>query len=469
MTTGQRIEILDVTDTAVSVVKPVQQGKIYIRSVKGAIETFRRSTGLVFLTLFLALPWLNYAGHQAILLDFSAQRFHFFGLTLWPQDLTLFAWLFIVAAFALFFVTAIFGRVWCGFMCPQTVFTFLFVWVEEKIEGARNKRIHLDKQPSSAQKLLKKSSKHAIWLTISVVTAFTFVGYFTPIRPLTQDILSTSVSFWPGFYIALFALCTYANAGWMRELMCTHMCPYSRFQSSMFDNDTLTVTYDRQRGDGRGPRPRKMSSSEYQAKGLGDCIDCNLCVQVCPTEIDIRNGLQYECINCGACVDACNGVMANMGYQADLISYTSQNALSGKPSRLLRPKVIGYFVVLLIMTGALVLDIVMRKPLDMDVIRDRTSLFKEHFNGNVENVYTLVLKNKSQVSQRFTVSIEGLQTSEIIGEQDVVVAGSELVRYPLSVVVDPVNLTEDITHFTIRVDNQQGNSVSEQVTFINRL
>ena len=249
---GKQIEIIEVTHNS---------RKIYIRAVKGKIETLRRYTGLVFLALFLLLPWVTYQGQQAILFDFVAQRFHLFGLTLWPQDLTLLAWLFIVSAFALFFVTALWGRVWCGFMCPQTVFTFLFVWVEEKIEGARNKRIHLDAEPWSINKGLKKVSKHGAWAAISLITAFTFVGYFTPIRPFFVEIVSFELTFWAVFFVLFFALCTYGNAGWMREVMCTHMCPYSRFQSSMFDNDTLTVTYDKQRGEGRGPRPKKLSMS----------------------------------------------------------------------------------------------------------------------------------------------------------------------------------------------------------------
>lgn len=466
MSLGQPIEIVDVTETpsSVRVVKP--EGKIYIRSVRGAIEGFRRWFGFGFLVLFALLPWLQFEGRQAILFDFGAQRFHLFGLTLWPQDLTLLAWLFIVAAFALFVVTAVWGRVWCGFMCPQTVFTFLFVWVEEKVEGARNKRIQLDKQPASVSKVAKKVVKHSIWATIAGLTSITFVGYFTPIDSLFIDIATFEVAFWPAFYVLFFAVCTYLNAGWMREVMCTHMCPYSRFQSSMFDADTLTVTYDSSRGEGRGPRPRKMSQQVYQQQGLGDCVDCNLCVQVCPTGIDIRNGLQYECINCGACVDACNGVMDKMGYAKALIAYRSENAINGVATRLLRPKVIGYFSVLLIMCAALVVDISFRKSHDIDIIRDRTSLYRETFEGHIENVYTLIIRNKTQQSQSFTVTVRGLDLVEFKGPQAFEVPASELARFPVSLVVDPSTLGEAVTRFSIRVTDDNGVAISEQITFL---
>jgi cytochrome c oxidase accessory protein FixG len=454
---GNQVKIVDVTHNS---------SKIYVRAVKGKIETLRRYTGLVFLALFSLLPWVTYQGQQAILLDFVAQRFHLFGLTLWPQDLTLLAWLFIVSAFALFFVTALWGRVWCGFMCPQTVFTFLFVWVEEKIEGARNKRIHLDAQPWSIDKVVKKVSKHGAWTVISLITAFTFVGYFTPIRPFFVEIVSFELTFWPVLFVLFFALCTYGNAGWMREVMCTHMCPYSRFQSSMFDNDTLTVTYDKQRGEGRGPRPKKLSKAEYQQKGLGDCIDCNLCVQVCPTGIDIRNGLQYECINCGACVDACNGVMSNMGYEKGLIAFTSENALKGKKTSLLRPKVIGYLLVLIVMVSALVLDVVMREPLDIDVIRDRTSLYRETINGDIENVYTLVIMNKTQHEQRVKISIQGLTDGRIQGLTDVIVPSSQLIKHPISVAVSEEYVQAGTTPFSIIVSNEDGEGSRAESTFI---
>lgn len=469
VTHGKPIEIRDITNDAEVHKVILPNDKIYVRSVKGTVESIRRYIGFFFLALFLVLPWITYDGKQAILLDFVEQRFHLFGLTLWPQDLTILAWLFIVGAFALFFVTAVWGRVWCGFMCPQTVFTFLFVWVEEKIEGARNKRIQLDKQPLSSAKAFKKIGKHSVWMLIALITSLTFVGYFTPIKSLWVDVFTFNSTFWPVAFVVFFALCTYGNAGWMREIMCTHMCPYSRFQSSMFDENTLTVSYNRSRGEGRGPRSRKLSQQAYQKQGLGDCIDCNLCVQVCPTGIDIRNGLQYECINCGACVDACNGVMSKMGYETGLISYASANSLNGKTAPLLRPKVVGYFAVLVIMMAALTMDILYRVPMGLDVIRDRNSLYRETMAGNIENVYTLVLMNKSQQAQTMYVRVEGLLGYELNGVTEVSVPANTLLRHPIALEVPYENIDENITSFAFTLENQQGERVSSESTFIKGL
>lgn len=440
--------------------------KIYIRAVKGKIETFRRIFGFVFLAMFALLPWLTYNGQQAVLLDFSAQRFHFFGLTLWPQDLTLFAWIFIIAAFALFCVTAIAGRVWCGFMCPQTVFTFLFVWVEEKVEGGRNKRIHLDNQPMHAGKLARKLSKHLLWLTIALLTALIFVGYFYPIDTLFINFATFELDFWPLFYVALFTLCTYGNAGWMREIMCTHICPYSRFQSSMFDKNTFSVTYDRARGEGRGPRSKKLGKEERHANGLGDCIDCNLCVQVCPTGIDIRNGLQYECINCGACVDACTDVMNKMNYEPGLIRFTSESALEGSAPNILRPKVVGYFLVLCLMMGLLFIDIYTRPSLDLDVVKDRRSLHRVSSEGAIENSFTLILMNKSQKTQDFNIDIEGLHDAHLIGSVQVRVAPGELVSHPMSVSLPVEKIVDTVSPFHFVITNAQREKAMQNSTFI---
>lgn len=440
--------------------------KIYIRAVKGVIERCRRYVGILFLSLFLLIPWLTYNDQQAVLLDFVEQRFHLFNLSLWPQDLTIFAWLFIIAAFALFFITVIFGRVWCGFMCPQTVFTFLFVWVEEFVEGSRHKRIHLDKQNASIAKLSKKTSKHFLWLCIALVTSLTFVGYFMSIRELFNDFFTFNLSFWPLFYVVLFMFCTYANAGWMREIMCTHICPYARFQSAMFDKDTYTVTYDKARGEGRGPRSKKLSQTEYNDKGLGDCIDCNLCVQVCPTGIDIRNGLQYECINCGACVDACNDVMSKMNYPVGLISFTSESTLNGTPPSIIRPNVIAYFVVLIIMSGALVFDVFARKTLDVGIIRDRNTLYNETFSGEILNVYNVVVRNKGQTIQRYKISLDGLPHGYIIGDTNVTVNASLQLRQPITVAIDPKYLAEDVTDFNIVISNQHGDVAKQKTNFI---
>ena len=451
--------------TPVKVHKPKQndekryssRNQIYVRAVRGPLDNFRRFFGLYFLALFAVLPWLQYNGHQAILLDLGQQRFTIFNLTLWPQDLTLLAYIFIVSAFALFLVTTFAGRVWCGFMCPQTTWTYLYIWFEEKIEGNRNKRIKLDERPMDFDKFWRKSLKHFAWLAVALLTSLTFTGYFTPIGPLFIDFFTFQASFWAVFTILFFTFCTYGNAGWMREIMCTHMCPYARFQSAMFDKDTFTVSYDPTRGETRGPRSRKMTREQVQEKGLGDCVDCNLCVQVCPTGIDIRNGLQYECINCGACVDACNGVMQQMGYPKGLISFTSEERLAGGTTHIIRPKLVGYFVVLLIMTGMLIANIVMRVPLEVDIIRDRNSLYRETNEGLIENVYTLKVLNKSQSTHTYTIEVRGLPEYEFIGEQTVTVDGGEVYSMPVSVATDAYNLTDSVTEISFYVKTTDAN------------
>ncbi|MCC2615036.1 cytochrome c oxidase accessory protein CcoG [Aestuariibacter halophilus] len=432
---------------------PLQADKLYVRSAKGPIERRRSLSYIVLFLLFALLPWLSVEGRQAILLDFSAQRFHVFQWTLWPQDLTLMAWVFIIAAFGLFFVTSIAGRVWCGFTCPQTAWTWLFNLIERVTEGDRNRRIARDKAPWHYQNLSRRLLKHVCWIGVSLFTALTFVGYFTPIDQLFSHVANGSTPFWPGFWIGLFALCTYLNAGWMKHLMCTHMCPYSRFQSAMFDKDTLTVTYDAGRGEGRGPRSKKMSSETRAAKGLGDCIDCQLCVQVCPTGIDIRNGLQYECINCGACVDACNNVMDKMGYSKGLIRFSSGSRLNGDRVNLWRPKVIGYAMVLLTMIGLFVADAMTRLPFEASVLRDRNQLSRYSVDGKVENIYTVKISNKSGTAQLFHVHIEGIEQATLSVANAITVQPDQTYLLPLSVSVPPNVLTDNITPITFVIDD----------------
>lgn len=425
---------------------------IYVRAVTGTLETFRRFFGLIFLGTFALLPWLQYDGHQAILLDIGSQRFNIFGLTLWPQDLTLLAWILIVAAFALFFVTTFAGRVWCGFMCPQTTWTFIYIWFEELFEGSRHQRIKLDERAMDFDKFWRKSLKHLAWVAIALLTSLIFVGYFTPIDQLFVDFFTFSSSAWATGFVLFFTFCTYGNAGWMREIMCTHICPYARFQSAMFDKDTFTVAYNSKRGEQRGPRSRKSAREDNQQQGLGDCIDCHLCVQVCPTGIDIRNGLQYECINCGACVDACNGVMEKMNYPKGLISFTSETELAGGTTKIVRPKLVGYALVLIIMSGLLIFEIMTRVPLEVDIIRDRNSLYRETNDGLIENVYTLKILNKSQQSETYSISIVGFEGANFIGEKTVSVNGGEVLTWPISLAIDPNKLRKEVSEFEFQVE-----------------
>jgi cytochrome c oxidase accessory protein FixG len=429
------------------------RSRIYVRAVTGALENFRRFFGLFFLGTFAILPWIQFNGSQGILFDIAAQRFNIFGLTLWPQDLTLLAWILIVAAFALFFITTFAGRVWCGFMCPQTTWTFIYIWFEENIEGSRNKRMKLDQRAWDFDKFWRKSLKHVAWITVALLTALTFVGYFTPINYLFIDFFTFSSSLAATLCVLFFTGCTYGNAGWMREIMCTHICPYARFQSAMFDKDTFTVAYNPQRGENRGPRGRKTYREENLNKGLGDCIDCNLCVQVCPTGIDIRNGLQYECINCGACVDACNGVMEKMNYPKGLISFTSETELAGGKTKIFRPKLLGYALVLFIMSGLLVFEIATRSPLEIDIIKDRVPLYRETGMGLIENVFTLKILNKSQISQRYSISVSGLKDHEFRGGTEATALGGEVLNLPISIAMDPKNLNDTVTQFSFTVQS----------------
>ena len=472
----EKIQVKDITPIkidrpAAHITQPnySARSRIYVRSVQGMLENIRRIFGFIFLGGFAIVPWLQYEGQQAILFDLAQQRFNIFSLTLWPQDLTILAYMLIVSAFALFFITTFAGRVWCGFMCPQTTWTYIYIWFEEKIEGARNKRIKLDQRKMDADKFFRKAAKHIAWISVALLTSLTFVGYFIPIDKLFIGFFTFDVSFWVAFWVIFFTVCTYGNAGYMREVMCTHMCPYARFQSAMFDKDTFTVSYNASRGEQRGPRSRKLSQQESRDKGLGDCVDCNLCVQVCPTGIDIRNGLQYECINCGACVDACNGVMDKMGYDKGLISFTSEHQLAGGVTKIVRPKLIGYAVVLAIMTSLLVYDIVSRVPLEVDIIRDRNSLDRETNEGLIENVYTLKVLNKSQIQQTYSISVLGLTDAQFVGDNTVTVEGGGVYTLPISVAVNPNNLEQGTQKIYFKVTtmvNGEIVEVQEPSTFI---
>ena len=442
--------------------------QIYVRKVSGFFQRLRQKMNFVFLGVFALLPWLQYNGQQAILFDISEQRFNLWGLTLWPQDLTLLAWLFMIAAFLLFFVTTFLGRVWCGYLCPQTVWTFIFIWFEEKIEGTANQRKKLDSQKLSVNKFWRKSLKHFCWLFFSILTSLTFVGYFMPMETAIVDFFTFNMSFAASATVWFFALCTYGNAGWMREIMCLHMCPYARFQSAMFDKDTITVSYDYNRGENRGPRGRKQ---DPKALGLGDCIDCNLCVQVCPTGIDIRNGLQYECINCGACVDACNGVMDKMNYDQGLIRYTTEHELQGNKVHFLRSKLIGYAVVLIVMSSLLIWEVSNRLPVSLDIIRDRTELARENFDGEIENVYTLKILNKSQTNNTYQLHVEGINNAKWIGEQQITIEAAGVYTLPISIAVDPYELgsyMNDITFVIKQVSPESDVTLSHDSHFFNK-
>ena len=412
--------------------------KIYPREVHGVFANLRVLGVITLLGLYYVVPWLTWDNHQAVLFDLPARKFYIFGLTFWPQDFFYMAWLLIIAALALFFFTALAGRLWCGYACPQTVWTEVFLWIERKIEGDRSRQMKLDNAPLTGHKIVLKGTKHFIWIVFSAYTGLTFVGFFTPMRELVTSLVQFSLGPWETFWVVFYGLATYGNAGWMREQVCIYMCPYARFQSAMFDHDTLVISYDEKRGEPRGSRKRGIDHHEL---GLGDCIDCTLCVQVCPTGIDIRDGLQYECIGCAACIDVCDEVMAKMNYPKGLVRYTTENVMRGKGSHTLRPRMVVYATVLLAFMAGFIYSISQRIPLELDIIRDRNSLYRETGAGLVENVYTLKLINMDSRPHHYTVSVAGLPDLEIdTGQGAIEVAAGEVRNLPIRVRTDPINL-----------------------------
>ncbi len=387
--------------------------KIYPRAVSGWFARWRWATVAVTQLVFYGTAWLEWNGRQALLFDLAARKFYIFGLVLWPQDFIYLAVLLVIAALSLFLFTAIAGRLWCGYACPQTVYTEIFMEIERWIEGDRLARMKLDRSGTGARKVALKAAKHSVWIALALWTGFTFVGYFTPIRELAREVASLTPGPWEWFWIGFYALATYGNAGWMREQVCKHMCPYARFQSAMFDSDTLVITYDIARGEPRGSRSR---AADPRSQGLGDCVDCGICVQVCPTGIDIRQGLQYECIGCAACIDGCNQVMHKMNYAPGLIRYSTENALrnSWGPRailrRVMRPRVLVYSAILAAISVAAAISLWNRVPVKMDVIRDRGSLAREVGDGRIENVYRLQVMNTEEKPHRFALGVRGPAT-----------------------------------------------------------
>jgi cytochrome c oxidase accessory protein FixG len=380
--------------------------KVYPREVSGRFNRLRVISVIALLGLFYVLPWIQWNGRQAVLFDLPARKFYIFGLTFFPQDFFLLTWLLVIAALSLFFFTAIAGRLWCGYACPQTVWTEIFVWMERWTEGNRQQRMKLDQGPWNANKILRKSSKQALWITFSLFTGFTFVGYFTPVHVLAGEVATLSLGSWEWFWMLFYGFATYGNAGFMREQVCKYMCPYARFQGAMFDRNTLIISYDAARGEPRGSRPRAV---DPRSRNLGDCIDCSICVQVCPTGIDIRKGLQLECIACAACIDACDDVMEKMQYPKGLIRYSTQAAMEGKKTRVVRPRTIVYAAALTALIVGFFYAVANRTLIEVDVLRDRNALYRRLDSGDIENVYTIRLINKDTRAHEMRLHVEGLE------------------------------------------------------------
>ena len=460
----EQIPVKDVTPKASNGKNTVDlyasREKIYTKAFTGVFRNLRMVGGAFLFLLYFGTAWINWGDRQAVLWDLPERKFYIFGMTIWPQDFMLLSWLLIICAFGLFFITVFAGRVWCGYTCPQSVWTWIFMWCEKVTEGDRNQRMKLDKQPMSLQKLLRKSAKHSLWILIGLVTGLTFVGYFTPVRDLIPSLLNGEADGYAYFWVGFFTLATYGNAGWLRENVCIYMCPYGRFQSVMFDKDTLIVSYDTRRGESRGARKK---DADYKAQGLGDCIDCKMCVHVCPTGIDIRDGLQFECITCAACIDACDSIMDKMGYPRGLISYTTEHNLSGQKTQLLRPRLIGYAVALLAMMSLFGYAVFNRSLVELDVLKDRV-LYRENEEGRIENVYNVKIMNKAQRAQTFVIEVSGLEGLHYEGKREVTAAEGEVFSLPVELSIDPDKLpssTNEIVFTVKAVDDPSIQSDSD--------
>ena len=384
--------------------------KIYPREIEGRFQRLRTLAAWVLLGIFYLIPWIRWEGRQAVLFDLPARKFHIFGLTLWPQDFYFLTWLLVIAALSLFFFTALAGRLFCGYACPQTVWTETFLWMERFVEGSRSQQMKLAKAPWTAEKVLRKGAKQFLWIAFALWTGFTFVGYFTPVTELAGKIAGFATGPWETFWVLFYGGATYVNAGFMREQVCKYMCPYARFQSAMFDKDTLIITYDETRGEPRGARKKGV---DPKSKGLGDCVDCTMCVQVCPTGIDIRKGLQYECIACAACIDACDEVMDKVGYPRGLIRYDTQHGLEGRPKKVVRPRTIVYASLLALLVTGFAVTLSSRDVVAMDVLRDRNALFRERPDGRIENVYNVKILNKDREAHEFRITGSGVPGLEV--------------------------------------------------------
>ena len=445
--------------------------KIYPRSVSGVFSNWRWAMVVLTQLVFYGMPWLEWGQRQAVLFDLTSRRFYIFNLVLYPQDFIYLTGILVISAFSLFLFTAVAGRLWCGYACPQTVYTEMFLWMEKLAEGDRAARIRRDKGPWNLDKIWRKTAKHFMWLVVALWTGFTFVGYFTPIHELSREFMQMSLSSWETFWTFFYGFATYGNAGFMREQVCKHMCPYARFQSDMFDNDTLVVTYDKERGEPRGARSKKADPA---ALNLGACVSCDLCVQVCPTGIDIRNGLQYECIGCGACADACDTIMDKMGYAPGLVKYSTENAINQHWTKaqtlrhVLRPRVLIYIAILSTVVTAMTVSLATRLPFKVDVVRDRGALARIVEGGRIENVYRLQVMNAAETRQNFHISVEGVPGLVVASESDVAVDSTEArwVAVRVQAPFEAAPAGSHTIHFEIISQQAPGKKLLEKAVFV---
>lgn len=467
MSKRDRIPVQNVPASKAGTALYTKREPIHVKNITGVFQKLRDFTMIATIGFFVLLPWVQWGGRQAVLFDLPRRQFHIFGITFWPQDFYFLAAALMVSAFALFFITVLAGRVWCGYTCPQTTWTRLFMFVEQKLEGDRNQRLHRDKNPKTFDTRLRRLAKYAIWLVLAMLTGVAFVSYFTPVRELIPDLITGQAHFWAWFWIGLFTLATFGNAGMLREQVCLYMCPYARFQSVMFDKDTLIVTYDAERGEPRRRGSRKRHRAENEP--AGDCVDCSLCVQVCPTGIDIRDGLQYECIACAACIDACDEVMVKVGLPKGLIRYTTERGLEGGKTKWFRPRLVGYGLAISVIIAIFVGQLFLRAPLQVDVLRDRNQLYRTTSSGLIENSYRLEVLNKSQTAHQYHITLDGPEGLTLINNViDVELAAGEGKAVPVTVSYDPyvVDMESSKIWFVVRPVDDNHKEVRHESRFI---
>jgi len=413
--------------------------KVYARKVRGKFRNLRWAVAAILLSIYFIVPWLKIGGRHPVMLDIPGRKFYVLGSVYWPQDFFYLALLLIVITGVLFIFTAIAGRLWCGYACPQSVFTDIFISVERFFEGSAQKRQKLDDGSWGAVKVEKKVAKHIVWLAMSFIISFTFVAYFVPAEVLVGRLLTATLTLSNIFWLLSFTAAVYCFCALWRELICLVPCPYGRFQSALVDADSLVIGYDTGRGEPRGHKLREENIDNTQ-KELGDCIDCSLCVQVCPTGIDIRNGLQCECIGCALCIDACNAVMCKIGRPKGLIRYSSMRALSGGVTKVIRLRVVAYTLSIVLLIGFFGYELYTRVPMEMQVLRDRSALYIKGEGGVIRNVYTLRVTNMDIDDHKFKVSATGLDDNLPVrlsmGENPITVKSGEVYEGLVVLTVD---------------------------------
>jgi cytochrome c oxidase accessory protein FixG len=423
------------TNSAVQRQSYVARVPIHPKDVHGTFRKLKWSAMALLLAIYYLAPWIRWdrgpgAPSQAILVDLARERFYFFFIEIWPQEVYYVTGLLILAAVGIFLAAALFGRIWCGYACPQTVWTDLFIYVERLIEGDRGARIRLEAAPWTASKVTKRVSKHLIWLVIGAATGGAWVFYFTDAPTLADQLVTGSAPLMAYAFISLFTFTTYSLGGLMREQVCTYMCPWPRIQAAMTDSEALGVLYRRDRGEPRSPYRRGDSWV-----GRGFCIDCNQCVAACPMGIDIRDGAQLECINCALCIDACDEVMDRVGLPRGLIAYDTEanveRRMRGqKPQfHFLRPRTIFYAAIMLVVGTVMIVSLANRATMDLDVLRDRNPNFVSLADGSVRNGYTLKVMNRSDVVRVLNLSLAG------VSPKLVRIIGLDTTRLPVSIEV----------------------------------